>query len=88
MTQKELFRNVAAITGLTMADVEKSLKGLAREMRRALADSDKVVLPDIGTFTRVFRAARVTTGGFGKFDVPAHHQPKFKALKTLKEAVK
>lgn len=87
MTQKELIKNVADITEITQADVERVLKGLAQEVHRAVAAGDKVVLPNIGSFNRIFREARQTKGGFGNYDIPASFRPRFKPLSAFKAAV-
>jgi nucleoid DNA-binding protein len=87
MTQKELVKNVADASGLTQVNVGACLKALAQEVQRAVVGGDKVVLPNLGTFTRTFHEARQTKGGFGNFDVPAAFRPRFKALKGFKDAV-
>lgn len=87
MTQKELFKNVADVSGLTQVNVEACLKALAQVVQRAVVGGDKVVLPNLGTFTRTFHEARQTKGAFGNFDVPAAFRPRFKALRAFKEAV-
>lgn len=87
MTQKELVKDVADATGITQVNVEAVLKALAATVQRVLVAGDKVVLPNLGSFTRTFHEARQTKGGFGNYDVPAAFRPRFKALRGFKDAV-
>ena len=87
MTQKELVKNVAVAAEVTQVNVEAVLKALASEVQQAVVAGDKVVLPNLGTFTRTYHEARTTKGAFGTFDVPAAFRPRFKALRGFKDAV-
>lgn len=87
MTQKELIKSVADNSGLTQADVERVLKALSGEILRAVTDGDKVVIPNVGSFTRTFRQARTAKGGFGEYSVAARWTPRFKPVRAFKEAV-
>jgi len=87
MTLKELVKGVAEATNITQVDVGACLKALAQVVQRAVAEGDKVVLPNLGTFTRTYHEARTTKGAFGTFEVPAAFRPRFKALRGFKDAV-
>jgi len=87
MTQKELIKNLAEITGLTHVAVGRVLAALATEVATQLRAGEKVVLPSIGIFSRTYRQARQTRGGFGEYKVKAGFRPRFKPVKAFREAV-
>jgi nucleoid DNA-binding protein len=87
MTQKDLIKNLAEITGLTQADVGRVLAALALEVVTKLKSGEKVMLPALGIFSRTYRQARQTRGGFGEYKVEAGFRPRFKPVKAFKDAI-
>lgn len=89
MTKAELVSAVAEQAGLTKADAEKAIKALTAAITNSLKKGDKLSLVGFGTFSTAKRAARKgqnpQTGK--KIDIPASVSPKFKAGKSLKDAV-
>ncbi len=89
MTKAELVSAVAEQAGLTKADAEKAIKALTTAITNSLKKGDKLSLVGFGTFSTAKRAARKgqnpQTGK--KIDIPASVTPKFKAGKSLKDAV-
>ncbi len=89
MTKADLVNAMADKAGLTKADCEKALKAFTDVVTEALQAGDKVVLVGFGTFSIGERAARIgqnpQTGK--EIAIPASKVPKFKAGKTLKDAV-
>ena len=71
-------------------DLTTIIDGIIKTIQDAVISGDKVQLVGFGTFETVERAARKArnpqTGE--KMTVPAYKAPKFKASKTLKNAVK
>ncbi len=89
MTKKELITNVATETGCTKKDVEAVVSAMTSVVTDALVAGDKVYLVGLGTFETAERASRVgrnpQTGE--TMTIAARKAPKFKASKTLKDAV-
>lgn len=90
MTKSDLVSAVAENAGLTKAAAEKSVKAVIDSVTACLKKGDKLTLVGFGTFSTAKRAARKgqnpKTGK--KITIPASVAPKFKAGKTLKDAVK
>ncbi len=89
MTKAELISSIAAQTGLTKVQAEKTVAAFISSVTTALKGGDKLSLVGFGTFSTAPRAARKgqnpQTGK--KINIPAATVPKFKPGKTLKEAV-
>ena len=89
MTKAELVSAVAAEAEITKAKAEKAVAAFICAVTGALKKGDKLSLVGFGTFSTSKRAARKgqnpQTGK--KINIPAATVPKFKAGKTLKEAV-
>ena len=90
MTKAELIAKVAEKSKLTKAAAAKALAALIEAIEAALKAGDKFTLTGFGTFEVLNRAARngrnPRTGKAIK--IPASKVVKFKAGKTLKDAVK
>jgi DNA-binding protein HU-beta len=89
MTKAELVSKIAAEGGITKAQAEKALDGFVAAVTGALTTGEKVSLVGFGTFSVGERAGREgrnpRTGE--KINIPASRVVKFKAGKTLSEAV-
>ena len=89
MTKAELISAVAAEAGLKKVEAEKAVAAFIATVTAALKKGDKLSLVGFGTFSTAKRAARKgqnpQTGK--KINIAAATVPKFKAGKSLKEAV-
>ncbi|MFN7710141.1 MAG: HU family DNA-binding protein [Holosporales bacterium] len=89
MNKNDLIAKVAELSGLTKADAAKAVDGVFDAISGALKKNQEVRLVGFGTFLVTERAAsegrNPRTGE--KIKIPASKQPKFRAGKTLKEAV-
>ncbi len=89
MNKTELTAKLAEKTGLTKAQAADALNGVIDIITGQMKDGDKVILTGFGTFSVAERASRTgrnpRTGA--EMTIPAARVPKFKAGKTLKDAV-
>ena len=89
MNKNELIASMASEAGLTKADAGKALDAFISSITQALKAGDEVRLVGFGTFAVSKRAA--TTGRNTRtgetIKNKARKQQKFKAGKTLQEAV-
>lgn len=89
MNKSELVEAIASGSGVTKADASRVLDAFMTAVTDALKIGDQVVLPGFGSFSQGFRAAR--TGRNPKtgeqIDIKATKVARFKAGKSLKEAV-
>jgi DNA-binding protein HU-beta len=89
MTKSDLIERLAAKAELTRPRAEELVDFLLDNMTDALKRGEKVNISGFGTFTVSVRKAR--TGRNPKtgepIDIPASRSAKFKAGKTLKEAL-
>ncbi len=89
MTKSELVDKIAAKAALTKAAAEKALNAFTSSVTDALKKGGKVTLVGFGTFSTTKRAARKgrnpQTGK--EIKIKASTAPKFKAGKSLKDAV-
>ena len=89
MNKKELTEAAASQNRITRAEAEKVLKSLTEIVTKALANSEKVVLPGLGTFEISERPERdgrnPRTGEMTK--IAAARTVKFKPGKSLKESI-
>jgi len=90
MNREELIAAVAKKTGYPKSQVAECLRAILEEITRSLSKKKKVSLPGFGVFSVSKRAARtgVNPRTGEKIKIPATKVPKFKAGKSLKEAVK
>lgn len=89
MTKTELIAAMAESAELTKKDSDKALSAFISIVTKELKDGNKVALPGFGTFETSERAEREgrnpQTGETMK--IAACKSPKFKAGKTLKDAI-
>ena len=89
MNQSELIIKAAQISGVSKKDVEHVLKTAGDVIGAALIEEGEAVLPGLGKLVTQQKDARDArnpkTGEV--IHVPAHKAVKFKAAKSLKDAV-
>lgn len=89
MNKNELIDSMAAEAGLTKANTAEFIDALTASITKALSNGDEVRLVGFGTFSVSKRAA--TTGRNPRtgetIKIAARKQAKFKAGKTLQDAV-
>ncbi|GAB6053675.1 HU family DNA-binding protein [Magnetospira thiophila] len=89
MNKNDLVAAVASSTGLSKADAGKAVDAVFGAITSSLQGGQEVRLVGFGTFSVAARAAsegrNPRTGE--KIKIPASKQPKFKAGKSLKDAV-
>lgn len=89
MTKGELVSQIASEAEISKAAAEKALKAVTDGVTGALKKGDKVSLVGFGTFDISKRAARKgrnpQTGA--EIQIKASNVPRFKAGKSLKDAV-
>lgn len=91
MTKDELVDNVANKTNISKKDTELVVNTVIETITKTLQDGGKVVLTGFGIFSVNQREARMGVNPQKpgvKIQIPAMKVPKFKAGKTLKEAVR
>lgn len=90
MNKQELVDAVSRTTGLSKADIDRSIKGLIYNVSAALSRGEKVTFVGFGTFERRQRKARMGVNPQNpteKIKIPAKKAPAFSAGSELKEAV-
>jgi len=89
LIKSDLVTAVAKEAGLTKADAEKGLNAITDSIKKALKKGEKVSLVGFGTFEVSHRKARtgVNPQTKEKIKIKATKVPKFKAGKSLKDAV-
>ncbi len=89
MNKSDLVAKVSSLSGLTKGDSAKAVDGIFEAITHALKKNGEVRFVGFGTFTVTKRAAsegrNPRTGE--KIKIPASKIPKFRAGKSLKEAV-
>ena len=91
MSKEELIDSVASKTDASKKEVERIINAVLETITNALTDGEKVALTGFGTFDVSKRAARTGVNPQNpgqKIQIPAMIVPKFKAGKSLKDAVK
>ncbi len=91
MTKDELVDHVANKTNISKKDTELVINTAIETITKTLQDGGKVVLTGFGIFSVNQREARMGVNPQKpgvKIQIPAMKVPKFKAGKTLKEAVR
>lgn len=90
MNKQELIDAVARQTGLSKADVDRSLKGTIYNISAALSRGEKVTFVGFGTFERRHRKARTGVNPQNpteRINIPAKKAPAFSAGSDLRAAV-
>lgn len=89
MNKLELVAKIAEKTEFTKKDAEKALVAFQEVVKEALVAGDKVQIVGFGTFDIVERAAREGRNPQSgeTIQIAASKAPKFKAGKSLKDAV-
>jgi DNA-binding protein HU-beta len=91
MTKDELIDVVAGKTDVSKKDTERVINAVLETITKTLTEGGKVSLTGFGNFTVSQRAARTGVNPQNpgeKIQIPAMKVPKFKAGKSLKDAVK
>ena len=91
MTKDELIEAVAAQAGVSKKETETIVAAVLDTITKTLTEGGKVALTGFGTFSVSDRAARTGVNPQHpeqKIQIPAMTVPKFKAGKSLKDAVK
>jgi len=90
MTKTELIDQMAGAAGVSKAEAAKALHSLLENIAEAIkAKGGKIILPGLGTFSKVARKARkgVNPATGEKITIKAHNAVSFKPGKVLKDAV-
>lgn len=91
MNKAELIDKIAEKVGVDKKDVTKVMEGFEAVVVKSLQEGKEVTLTGFGTWLAKYRSAR---GGVNpqnpseRIQVPAVTVPKFRAGKTLKDALK
>ena len=90
MNKSELVKAISKKSGSTIKNAEKFLDSFVETITEAMRKNDDVALVGFGTFSVAERAERIGRNfKTGKnIPIPASKSVKFKAGKTLKDAVK
>ena len=91
MTKAELVKKIAKDAGITGKAADKALTAVVGAVHDSLKKKDgKIRIADLGTFAVVHRKARngVNPQTKKKIKIPAVKAPRFRAAKSLKQAVK
>jgi len=91
MTKDELIEAAAAQAGTSKKEAESVVSAALDTVTKTLVEGGKVALTGFGTFSVSQRAARTGVNPQHpeqKIQIPAMKVPKFKAGKSLKDAVK
>ena len=90
MNKMDLVDRVAETLGGTKADADRAVESIIDAITSSLKKGEEVSIAGLGIFEAKMRAARTVrnprTGE--SISVPAMRVPKFRASKTLKDAVK
>lgn len=90
MNKGEFIEAVASKTGMTKADADRAVNAMVDIITAELSKKGSVAITGFGTFSTSNRKARTgrnpRTGE--ELKIPAMTVPKFKAGKSLKDAVK
>ncbi len=90
MQKSDLIEKIADDAGISKAAADRALNSILSNITKTLKSGDRISLVGFGTFSISKRAARIgrnpQTGA--EIKIKATKVPKFKAGKSLKEAVK
>jgi DNA-binding protein HU-beta len=89
VNKNDLVSAIAASTGISKSDGAHAVDAILNSIAGALKDGDEVRLPGFGTFSvRQRKASEGRNPRTGEpIQIPASKIPKFKAGKSLKEAL-
>ena len=89
MNKTDMIAAISDKTGLTKKDAEKALKAFTDTVAEELAKGGKVQIVGFGTFEVSERAARIGINPHTRqpLNIGASKAPKFKAGKSLKDAI-
>lgn len=89
MTKAELIKAISTDTGLSLGQTETVLASLASVTAKAVLEDGEALIPGVGKLELGVRSARTgrnpQTGA--EVQIPAKRVVKFKAAKSLKDAV-
>lgn len=90
MTKEELIEAIASKCACSKKEAGECLEATLETITKAMQKGDKIVLTGFGAFQVSKRAARkgVNPKTGAKIQIPAMKVPKFKAGKSLKDAVR
>lgn len=91
MTKEEIIDQVASKTNISKKDTDLVINTMLETVTKALQEGGKVVFTGFGIFSVSERKARTGVNPQKpgvKIQIPAMKVPKFKAGKSLKEAVR
>jgi DNA-binding protein HU-beta len=91
MTKADLAQKIASALGTTKADGERAINTVISEITKTLKSGGEVALTGFGAFKVSKRKPRVGVNPKNpsqKIQIPAMKVPKFKAGKSLKEAIR
>ena len=91
MTKDEIIDAVAAKTDSSKKDTEEMINATLEVITKTLVDGGKIAFTGFGTFSVNRREARTGVNPQHpeqKIQIPAMNVPKFKAGKSLKDAVR
>lgn len=91
MTKADLAQKIAAALDTSKADGERALNTVIEEITKSLQGGEPVTLTGFGTFSVSHRKARTGVNPQNpsqKIQIPEMDVPKFKAGKSLKQAVR
>lgn len=89
MTKADLIKAISAETGLSLGQTETTLAGLATITAKAILDDGDALIPGVGKLELSLRAARTGRNPRNgeEVHIPAKRAVKFRAAKSLKDAV-
>ncbi len=91
MTKQDLIDKMAEKAAISKKAAEDAMESLLENITKALQGGDKVAITGFGVFSVSQRKARTGVNPqrpTEKIQIPAVKVPKFKAGKTLKDAIK
>ncbi len=91
MTKQDLIDKMAEKAAISKKAAEDAMESLMENITKALQSGDKVAITGFGVFSVSQRKARTGVNPqkpTEKIQIPAVKVPKFKAGKTLKDAIK
>ncbi len=89
VTKKELIDRIAVDTGLSRADVKKSLQAFLDQVIAELAEGNRLELRDFGIFEPKHRAPRTAQNPrtLERVEVPARRTVKFKPGRKMQQTL-
>ena len=89
MNKAKLVERIAFSTEMKKSEVEKMLDHFTKVVHEAVKAGDKVAIPGLGTFEKIYRKPRkgINPATQQVINIPGKNAPKFKAAKAFKQAV-